>query len=66
MSPCRCKKGRGLRAVTTTTTTKAPNVTVDGGVRFALNAQGRLRVFDTELEAKAARVRAGGGKIFPV
>lgn len=65
MSPCRCRKGKGLRA-TATTTTKNPGVTTDGGVKFALNAGGEVRTFNTELEARAAKVRAGGvGVIYP-
>jgi hypothetical protein len=60
--PCRCRKGSGLRATTTTTTIA---VTVDGGVEYALLASSgkTLGKFRTELEARAARVRAGGGTI---
>lgn len=63
---CRCRgKGKGLRAaVTTTTTTLA--VTVDGGVQqyALLGSSGKVvGKYATELEAKAARVRAGGGAV---
>lgn len=61
---CRCRGGKGVRIVNTTTTTKGAAVTTTGGVRFGLQAGGQLRTFATELEANAARVRSGGGEVF--